>query len=554
MYIHHRSLLPYCYYDTAEKKIRLKLITDASVTAVKVLYGDPFIYAKTDKTDALGNDVWEWVTNEAPMRPQYADKKNITWRAEITPPKARRMKYYFSAVVKNGKEINYSENGVGDKEGCFFFPFVHEIDAPKTPEWASETVWYQIFPERFRNGDPSISPAETEDWETGSPKPRNFFGGDLRGIIDKLPYLRELGVTGLYLTPIFHSPSNHKYDTQDYFAVDPHFGDTQTLKELVTKAHASGMKVMLDAVFNHIGRLHPFWQDVIKNQKKSKYRDYFHIRSFPVKEKFEKPSDLTYDTFAFVPGMPKWNTENPEARQYLIDVALYWIKECGIDGWRLDVSDEVSFSFWRALREAVDAVKPDFYLLGEVWHDPSKWLHGGYFDAVMNYPLGHLIRDLFLTQKIKPDVFTQKLFSKLNNFSDTHNRIQYNLMDSHDTVRVLTQANGDKHAMKNAFTFLFMMKGAPSVYYGTEVGMEGNGDPGSRGPMVWDSARQDKDLMAFFKNIIALRKKYHALIQNADIIYTRQKNICRWKLSDGSDMLDIIYDTKKKEVSVCAKR
>ncbi|MCL2501112.1 MAG: glycoside hydrolase family 13 protein [Defluviitaleaceae bacterium] len=554
MYIHHRSLLPYCYYDTAEKKIRLKLITDASVTAVKVLYGDPFIYAKTDKINALGNDVWEWVTNETPMQPQYADKKNITWRVAITPPKARRTKYYFVITNKNGEEIAYSENGVGDTESHFFFPFAHDIDAPKTPEWASETIWYQIFPERFHNGDPSISPAVIEDWETGLPKPRNFFGGDLRGVIDKLPYLRDLGVTGIYFTPVFHSPSNHKYDTQDYYAVDPHFGDTQTLKELVKKAHASGMKVMLDAVFNHIGARHPFWQDVLKNQKKSKYRDYFHIRSFPVREKYESAYALNYDAFAFVPGMPKWNTENPEARQYLIDVALYWIKECDIDGWRLDVSDEVSFSFWRALREAVDAAKPDFYLLGEVWHDPSKWLHGGYFDAVMNYPLGNLLRDLFFTQKITPDTFTQKLFAKLSGFSDIHSRVQFNLMDSHDTVRVLTKANGDKQAMKNALTFLFLMKGAPSIYYGTEVGMEGNGDPGSRGPMVWDEAKQDKDLTVFFKDMISLRKRYNTLIQNADIAYSRKGNRCSWKLSNGPDTLEIIYNIKnKKEVFLCRK-
>jgi neopullulanase len=269
-----------------------------------------------------------------------------------------------------------------------------------------------------------------------------------------------------------------------------------------------------------------------------------------VREKYKNHDTLNYDAFAFVPNMPKWNTENPEARKYLIDVALYWIKECDIDGWRLDVSDEVSFSFWRAMREAVDAVKPDFYLLGEVWHDPSKWLNGGYFDAVMNYPLGHLIRDLFFTQKIGPDTFTQKLFAKLGRFSDMHNRVQFNLMDSHDTVRALTQAGGDKQALKNAFIFLFLMKGAPSIYYGTEVGMEGGGDPGSRGPMVWDAARQDKDLMEFFTRLFALRKKYNRLIQHADIIYSRKNNLCRWKLHNGCDALEIVYNKRNNIVTI----
>jgi neopullulanase len=546
VHLHHQACLPYCYYDTLLNKIIIKLITNEKITAVKLQYGDPFLYDKTDRKDEEGNDVWEWSSTEAPMQPQYTDKNNIYWCVGLTPPKTRRMKYYFAAVAKNSEKIIYGENGIGEQEFCFFFPFVHAVDAPKAPEWASQICWYQIFPERFCNGDAALSPENIECWETGTPKPRNFFGGDLRGIIDKLPYLQGLGITGVYLTPVFHSPSNHKYDTQDYFSIDPHFGDTQTLKELVQKAHASGIKIMLDAVFNHIGGKHPFWLDVLKNQKKSKYRDYFHIHSFPVLAKYKSRDALNYDAFAFVPDMPKWNTENPEARQYLIDVATYWIKETDIDGWRLDVSDEVSFSFWRALREAVDALKPDFYLLGEIWHDPSKWLNGGYFDAVMNYPLGHIIRDLFFTKAITPDVFTQKLFAKLGKFSDLHNRMQFNLMDSHDTVRALTQAGGEKLALKNGFLFMYMMKGAPCVYYGTEVGMEGNGDPGSRGAMVWDAARQDTDLLAFFQKLIALRKKYNTLIQNADISFTQKKGLCRWRLGKGDDALEIIYNAGEK--------
>jgi neopullulanase len=523
-------------------KIIIKLLTDDGIVSAKLLYGDPFLWKKTEKTDARGNPIWEWAYNdEVSLHPQYTHDV-ITWRAELPLTKTKRMKYNFAVIDKSGNETYYGEDGAGERGSYFFFPFAHAVDGLRVPAWASDVCWYQIFPERFCNGDPDISPNEIENWKTGTPKPRSFFGGDLRGIIKKLPYIQKLGVTGLYLTPIFASPSNHKYDTRDYFSVDPHFGDINTLRELVDKTHAKGMKVMLDAVFNHIGGKHPFWQDVLEKQEKSAYRDYFHIHGFPVLEKYPSPDALTYDAFAFVSNMPKWNTENPKARQYLIDVALYWIRECNIDGWRLDVSDEVSFSFWRAMRDAISQVKPDFYLLGEVWHDPSKWLNGQYFDAVMNYPLGHIIRDLFLTRAITPDVFTKKLFAKLSKFSDLHNRVQFNLMDSHDTARALTQAGGDKLAMKNAFLFMMLMKGAPCLYYGTEIGMEGGGDPGSRGPMVWDSKRQDGELLAFFKELITLRKRYNTLIQDATITYEHKKGLCRWKLSKGPDALEIVYN------------
>jgi glycosidase len=568
MYIHHQSCLPDSYYDTIKDKIILKLKTDGNAAAVTLLYGDPFLWRKTGKQNpvmlnpemqnpATDIDIWEWSFFEAPMCKLYSWENNVClysnetithWYIELTPPKTRRMKYHFIITDKHKNKITYGENGVGEPDSYFFFPFIHETDAPKAPVWANQTIWYQIFPERFYSGDPTLSPAITEDWNTGTPKAKNFFGGDLRGIINKLPYLHDLGVTGIYMTPVFHSPSNHKYDTQDYFSVDPHFGDTLTLRELVKKAHALGIKVILDGVFNHIGTSHPFWRDVLKKQEKSRYKDYFHIHNFPVLEKYENRETLNYDTFAFVPGMPKWNTENPKARKYLIDVALHWIKECDIDGWRLDVSDEVSFSFWQAMRETVNAEKPGFYLLGEIWHDPSKWLNGGYFDAVMNYPLGHLLRDLFFTRKITPQTFTQKLFSRLGKISDIHSRMQFNLMDSHDTVRVLTQANGDKTALKNAFMFLFLIRGVPCIYYGTEIGLEGNGDPGSRGPMLWEESKQDRELHGFFKELIEFRKKHNDTIQNGGITYKNGKNFYRWSFGNGS--LDFIYNTGDKKIQL----
>jgi len=552
----HRAELPFSYYDKEQKKIILKLTTAADINAAAVVYGDPFLWKKTGEIDADGNDVWVWHTEKIPMQAQYTGTKSRYWHAAVPPTRARRMKYHFELTKTSGQIIVLDEDGASQSGGTghFFFPAIHEVDAPHAPPWAGETCWYQIFPERFANGDASINPPDVADWDNDMPTHRTFYGGDLRGIIEKLPYLQKLGVTGLYLTPVFESPSTHKYDTTDYMKIDPSFGDTQALRELVQKAHAAGMKVMLDAVFNHIGARHPFWQDVLKKQAKSKYKDYFHIQSFPVLAHYEDRNAINYETFAHVANMPKWNTENPDARQYLIDAALHWIRECDIDGWRLDVSDEVSFDFWRQMRTAVNAVKPDFYLLGEVWHDPSKWINGGYFDAVMNYRFGYLIRDFFIHGTLAADEFAEGIFARLAMFADLHGRQQFNLLDSHDTMRILSQAGGNKLAVMNAFLFMYLMQGAPCIYYGTEVGMTQvcEGDPGQRAPMIWDAARQDGELHAFITQLIALRKQYNALVQTAQIDYVRNGKVSRWTLccADTGAELAIVYNGGGRAVRV----
>ena len=554
----HKPVTQFCCYDNKSGRVIIKLITDSNAHAVTVMYGDPFLYAKSKKKDKSGNYIWDWEYSEAVMEKQYSSDEQIMWRATILPPKVKRMKYAF--IVSDGgvKEVYFGDNttSLSKKEflnqpfGFFFFPFIHDVDAPHVPAWAEDICWYQIFPERFFNGDPSISPPDTEDWETAKPTWHSFYGGDLRGIIKKLPYLQELGITGIYMTPVFLSPTNHKYNTQDYYQVDPHFGDKKTLKELVKKAHDLGMKVMLDVVFNHIGSKHKFWLDVLEKQENSMYKDYFHIHDFPVKSNYKTPRDINFDAFAYSANMPKWNTENPQARKFLIDVALYWIKELDIDGYRLDVSDEVSFDFWNDFRKAVKSCKENFYLCGEIWHDPTKWLGENCFDAVMNYPLGRVICDMFIYKKCDINTFNQKLAKTLMRFSDIHTRVMLNLLDSHDTTRLLTQAQGDKTALKNAFLFMFMMKGAPCIYYGTEIGMEGGHDPDCRRPMIWDAKKQDLELLDFFKRLIGVRKQLSQLIQNADVFYSKNKNICCWTLAHNNDKISIIYNVGKKAVSI----
>ena len=302
---------------------------------------------------------------------------------------------------------------------------------------------------------------------------------------------------------------------------------------------------MLDAVFNHIGASHTFWQDVLKNQEKSVYRDYFHIHSFPVREEYRNRFEINYDTFAFVANIPKWNTENPQGRKYLIDAAVYWIKECDIDAWRLDVSDEVSLDFWREFSRAVREAKADCYILGEMWHDASNWLNPGCFSAAMNYPLGFAVNDFFLRKTINALTFTGRLMAALSRYSDLHTRAAFNLLDSHDTSRALTVAGGDKRAFRTAFTMLFLLPGSPCIFYGTEVGMEGEGDAGSRCPMIWDEKRQDRELLSFFRDLIAFRKKHIALINSCTMRYEAENGVSRWIIGGGENALRALYTGEK---------
>ncbi|MFP3043558.1 glycoside hydrolase family 13 protein [Treponema primitia] len=544
--VNHRAALPWRWHDKYESTITLRLQASADVAEAALLYGDPYDWTGPG---APGSGPSRWNFAEQAMEAQFSGSDTLIWRTTIPVPRSRRLKYGFRLKTAYGS-FYYSENGVQayTQDGAdripynhFSYPFIHAVDSPLIPRWVQDTVWYQIFPDRFRNGNPAISPAGSEDWETGKPELNNFFGGDLAGIRGELHYLADLGISGIYLTPIFPSPSNHKYNIQDYYAVDEQFGDMGELKALVAEAHERGIRVMLDAVFNHAGESHPFWQDVLKNQEQSPYRDYFHIHHFPVKSSYREKEAMDFDTFGFYPGMPKWNTENPGARNYLLDAAAYWIREADIDGWRLDVANEVSLDFWKEFSRSVRSLKDEFYIVGEVWYDASNWIQPGYFDAAMNYPLESIISGFFLEKKTTGIQFTEKLFAVLSRYSDIHNRAAFNLLDSHDTGRALTRAGGDKQALRNAFTMLFLLPGSPCIYYGTEVGLEGGNDPDCRRPMVWDEKKQDGELKEFFKALIGFRKRYAAIIKNNVIEYRIMEDIHRWVFSAENETLTAVY-------------
>jgi glycosidase len=458
----------------------------------------------------------------------------------------KRMAYAFHIYGEDGSDVIYNDRGVYpylkeslENSGLYFrLPYFHESDRFKAPEWVKETVWYQIFPERFSNGDKKNDPENVLEWDSRDVLTRtDFYGGDIQGIMDKLDYLQDLGINGLYLTPIFRAPSNHKYDTTDYYEVDPDFGDKALFRSFVEEAHKRGMRVMLDAVFNHIGAESTQWRDVAEYQEESRYKDWFFIKEHPVPsaeeirnrppETIEHVENLPYETYAYVPMMPKINTHNPEVQEYLLNIATYWIKEFDIDGWRLDVANEVDHAFWRKFNEACLAVKPDLYILGEIWTSSRSWLDGEQFHGVMNYSLVGNIIDYFVEKQIPTRKMANVLNEQLMQYRKQTQETMFNMLDSHDVPRILTMANGDIDLVKATLTFMFMMHGTPCIYYGTEVGMMGGADPQNRRCMVWDEEQQDRVMYDFTKELIAFRKAFQPLLSYGflkwDIVLDEEK-------------------------------
>ncbi|MEK3708589.1 glycoside hydrolase family 13 protein [Bacillus sp. FSL K6-1005] len=528
--IHHQPFSSDAYsYDgrTVHIKIRTK---KGDADHIRLIWGDPYEY----------ND-GRWAANEHPMRKIAATDMHDYWFAEVVPP-FRRLQYAF-VVTDHHEDIFFGSSGVcpyNEKtletiHYYFKLPFVHEADTFQAPEWAKSTVWYQIFPERFANGREDLSPENVLPWGSKDPDVNDFFGGDLQGIVDKLDYVEDLGVNGIYLTPIFSAPSNHKYDTLDYYSIDPHFGDPELFRTLVSQIHQRGMKIMLDAVFNHIGSASPQWQDVVKNGAQSRYKDWFHIHSFPVTEG-------NYDTFAFTPDMPKLHTANPEVQRYLLDIALYWIREFDIDGWRLDVANEVDHAFWKTFKQAVSAEKPDIYILGEIWHSSEPWLRGDEFHAVMNYPFTEPMIEYFADRAIPASRMAHRLNAHLMNGMKQVNGVMFNLLDSHDTRRLLTRCRNDEKKARALLAFMFAQTGSPCIYYGTEIGLDGENDPLCRKCMVWDKEKQNQEMHTFMKRLIALRKQENTVLTEGTLewnLLDDQNNFIRF--SRTLDEKKLIY-------------
>ncbi|APF24345.1 glycoside hydrolase family 13 protein [Clostridium butyricum] len=490
---------------------------------------------------------WQNPFNIKEMKKSDTNKLFDYYKADISVER-NRYRYYFELEDNNGEVEFFDERGFKKQmekrpeAASFQYPYIAESDAYEKVNWLQEAVVYQIFVERFCDGDKSIDPEEALEW--GSDVTTNSkFGGDLQGIIDKLDYLEDLGVNLIYLTPIFKSSSNHKYNTCDYYKIEPQFGTLDKAKELVLKCHERNIKIVFDAVFNHSGSDFFAFKDILKNQQKSKYTNWYFIDNYPV-----DINKCNYYTFAdYISTMPKFNTSNEDVKEYLLNVGAYWINEVGIDGWRLDVCDEVDHCFWRDFKKKIKHSKKDAILIGEIMHESSSFLKGDQLDSIMNYPFKGAMIDFFGNRSINAEEFDDILAKNRVIYMYDINRQLWNLIGSHDTSRFLTECEEKIERMKLAIVFQFTYIGVPYIYYGDEIGLAGGEEPQSRKCMIWDSKEQNCELLEFYKKMIKIRKENKVLIYgDYKTVYCKDNIIAFIREDKDNKVLVIINNTYKK--------
>lgn len=406
----------------------------------------------------------------------------------------------------------------------------------KTPDWVKNAVFYQIFPDRFAIGSQTPKghwqASSLEGWDA-TPTLQGYKGGNLWGVIENLDYLKDLGIKAIYFTPIFQSASNHRYHTHDYYQVDPMLGGNVAFEALIEAAHQKDLKVILDGVFNHASRGFFFFNDILENGPYSPWLDWFKIYGWPLSA-YDGSKPANYEGWLDNRALPVFNHDNPQAREYIMQVGEYWLHQ-GIDGWRLDVPEEIKTpGFWQEFRTRIKDINPDAYIVGEIWFDASEWLDGTQFDGVMNYmfavpTIAFIAGDRFNRECSQfhyhpyPSISAEEYAIKIKNLLDLYpweiQLTQLNLLDSHDTARLITSVAGDQKSVELATILLFTFPGAPSIFYGDEVGLIGGKDPDSRRGFP-KQENWDLDVLNYHRQLIALRNQHPALrTGNYQILY-----------------------------------
>ncbi|MFN8671182.1 MAG: glycoside hydrolase family 13 protein [Candidatus Sericytochromatia bacterium] len=470
------------------------------------------------------------------------------WVADVNSGSSNS-RYKF--VLKSGNDTAYYDAlGFSGNDRGFDVSFFMTPDF-KTPDWGKDAIYYQIFVDRFYNGNTKNDVKDNEymfpypedpnnqfnnkvkamkwgDLPEQPAKNRDFFGGDIEGVRQKLPYLQSLGINTIYFNPIFTSPSNHKYDTQDYRTIDPHFASNEEFKNFVKEAHSKGFKVVLDGVFNHTGSWHRWFDRAGKydtvgafENQSSPWIDFYNFSQWP----------KNYISWWGFDTLPKLNYASSKLRGEVYgnsdSIAKTWIKEYGIDGWRLDVPNEAGpnggsddHSIWKGFRQAVKSANPNAIIHGELWKGAQPFLQGDEFDGVMNYEgfadaVSTYMNEGFTIEttqreRITPSTFDTWIRSVMAKTPSQSNYVLMNLLSSHDTSRFMFRAKDDEWKAYEAVIFQMTFIGAPMIYYGDEIGMTGGKDPDCRRTFNWNFNKGDH-LPQLYKKMIAIRKNNSAL-------------------------------------------
>lgn len=431
---------------------------------------------------------------------KFRTDRYFDWYEIRLETRFERIAYYFE--LQNGVETLfyygdcYEMAGTPTRADYFQLPFNHRADRFAAPAWTRDAVVYNIFPDSFAAGK-RLAP-------NGAPPCR---GGTVRGVTENLDYIASLGFNCIYLNPIFAARSYHRYDTLDYYRIDPHMGAEDDLRDLVRRAHALGIRVILDGVFNHVSSDHPFFRDVLEKGRTSRYYSCFY--ALPETPRLPAAGELPgYTCFSYVADMPKTNTADPFLRQYFCDVGAYWVRKFDVDGWRLDVANELDDGFLRAFRASVKAAKSDALIVGEVWENAAHYLGGDMLDSAMNYDFRRYCRRFFAEQTVDAETFDTNVSTLLLRYNENALFAQLNLLDSHDVSRFLSLCGGKTERMELAVLLQMTFPGMPCVFYGDEKGLCGESEPEYRRPMAWDAS---SPLEEVYRRMIALRKTHPAL-------------------------------------------
>ncbi|HJC43455.1 MAG TPA: glycoside hydrolase family 13 protein [Candidatus Mediterraneibacter gallistercoris] len=501
----HVPLSQYAF-ATSEYTITIRLRAKKSdltrcvlYTADRVCRTTPICFAGTDMKICAVDECFEYY--EANLQLPY---NRICYYFKLE--KGKEWTYYYAdRFTKELPDRVVDGKLIDGRSEYYQYPFILRDEIPDVPEWFKEAVVYNIFPDSFANGKCALQVRKKEQLLENGVTVKARLGGTLNGITENLDYIKKMGFNCLYLNPIFTAGEYHKYDVVDYYHIDPCFGTEEDFRRLVEDAHDRGMHIIIDGVFNHCSWRFFAFEDVVKNGEKSRYKSWFYDLTFPVRRPDDSDKIPGYTCFAYERKMPKLNTSNREVQLYFADVGTYWIEKYHIDGWRLDVANEISREFWRIFRNAVKTAKSEAVLIGEVWENAHSWLKGDAFDSTMNYEFRRICMDYLADEQ--PDGITAAYeFEKMRlRYPDNIVRGQLNLLDSHDVPRFLSMCRGDGSLWKLGCILLILMPGVPSLFYGDECGMEGVLEEEYRQPMLWERKDTFGD---FICQIITIRNDY----------------------------------------------
>lgn len=445
--------------------------------------------------------------------------------------------YYLGDCFERDWEQNRSD--------YFQLPFNLRADRLAIPDWVHDAVVYNIFPDSFASAKRCISRESAHSVYDGQAI-NSLLGGTINGIRENLDYIKSLGCNCIYLNPVFAANSYHKYDIIDYKHIDPLRGTDEDFRALVNEAHSMGMRVIIDGVFNHISFQHPFFRDVLEKGRESKYYDWFY--ELPEHPKYPAPGEAAdYLCFAYVPEMPKTNTANPELRDYFCGVGAYWVREFDVDGWRLDVANEVDDGFLRAFRSAVKREKPDALVIGEVWENALHYFNGCMMDSAMNYDFRRFCDQFMAKRSIDAAEFDTRVSSLIMRCQKQGLCAQLNLLDSHDVSRFLTLCGGDRDRMELAVLFQMTFPGMPSIFYGDEKGLAGKSEPEYRRPMEFDRVDSIEEV---YRRFIALRLEHIALRRGEFRTVFTEKGVYGYELCHASERITVYMNSGSEETKI----